>query len=205
MGKGEIKTGSRISKIYHNKKEILSLEIEQNNQSVKLNGNEFISSIPVSDFIRYLEPKAPDHILRINNRLKYRDEVQVVLNIRKNHITPDTWIYVHSLDLPFVRFMEMDNWSNQLSPKNTTSIVFEIACTKGDKLWNNSDKEDQDGRQFNEDYGEGEDYAYQEEFDSRIKPMNYGFSPLELEALKRLHSDVPLLFFRTLAKISEAS
>jgi protoporphyrinogen oxidase len=73
--------------------------------------------------------------------LTYRDELQVALFVKKTKITPDTWIYVHSFDIPFVRMMEMDNWSDRLSPKGTTTLVFEIACNEGDEVWKKTDPE----------------------------------------------------------------
>lgn len=35
----------------------------------------------------------------------------------------------------------MDNWSSQLSPENTTTLVFEIACNENDRLWKKQDEE----------------------------------------------------------------
>jgi len=35
----------------------------------------------------------------------------------------------------------MDNWSDNLSPKGTTAIVFEIACNEGDAMWSKKDNE----------------------------------------------------------------
>jgi protoporphyrinogen oxidase len=85
-----------------------------------------------------LHPAVPSEIDRFNKRLTYRDQVQVALFVKKTHITFDTWIYVHSLELPYVRVMEMDNWSVRLSPKGTTTSVFEITCQEGDAIWNKS-------------------------------------------------------------------
>ena len=102
---------------------------------------EVISSIPISDFIQSLNPVVPSEIARTNHKLTYRDELQVAIFINKTHLTADTWIYVHSLDLPYVRFMEMDNWSDKLSPEGTTTLVFEIACNEGDQTWRQTDRQ----------------------------------------------------------------
>ena len=87
-----------------------------------------------------LTPKADNKFLSLSKRLKFRDEVQVALFIKKSHITRDTWIYIHPKEIPFMRVMEMDNWSNILSPPGTTTLVFEVACNEGDKIWEKNDQ-----------------------------------------------------------------
>lgn len=106
-----------------------------------VSADEIISSIPLSDLVKGLTPVVPPALTQSNQRLTYRDELQVALFINKTKITPDTWIYVHSLDLPFIRFMEMDNWSDDLSPPGTTTLVFEIACNEGDEVWRKTDQQ----------------------------------------------------------------
>ncbi len=101
----------------------------------EIKGDYFISSIAISDLVAILEPKPSPSILKINRKFKYRDEVQVALFVKKTKLTKDTWIYVHPKEIPFMRLMEMDNWSDCLSPKGTTTLVFEIACNQKDKWW----------------------------------------------------------------------
>lgn len=136
---GQILLNSSVVKINSGKDKIDSVVIRQKNKIIK--GDYFITSIGLNDFVNMLFPKVADDISKIANKLKFRDQVQVALFIKKEKITPDTWIYVHPFELPFMRLMEMDNWSTTLSPKGTTSLVFEISCNKGDKVWAKSDKE----------------------------------------------------------------
>lgn len=139
--KGEIILNSEVVKVHHNNNEIKSVDIKIKKKLVNIKSTEFISSIALSDLISMLSPKTPNELLSVNKNLKYRDQVQVVLFINKEKVTPDTWIYVHPLNLPFMRLMEMDNWSDQLSPKGTTSLVFEISCNENDAMWNKTNKE----------------------------------------------------------------
>ncbi len=140
-GGGKILLNSSVVGLKHNGKKITSVAIKKNRHLQTLTADEFVSSIPLSDLIKMLSPQVPRKIQSTNRKLTYRDQVQVALFVKKTKITPDTWIYVHSLNLPYVRFMEMDNWSEQLSPKGTTTLVFEITCNEGDKIWNLQDKE----------------------------------------------------------------
>lgn len=138
---GSITTESEVIKIEYKDNHIQSVHISSKDKTSKVLGNEFISSIPLKDLIERLLPGVPTDIAKKADKLGYRDELQVALFIKRIHITPDTWVYIHSLNLPFVRFMEMDNWSPNLSPKGTTTLVFEIACSKGDEMWNKTDNE----------------------------------------------------------------
>lgn len=138
---GQILTDNEIVEVNHKNGKIISVTVENRNKRKKILADQFISSIPLSDLVGRMVPKIDNKILNTARKLKYRDELQVVLFIRKTKITPDTWIYVHPKEIPFMRFMEMDNWSDKLSPAGTTSLVFEVACNEGDKLWSKKDTE----------------------------------------------------------------
>lgn len=138
-GGGQLVLNATVGKVLHKKNRITGIEVTQKTKK-KYGADEIVSSIALSDLVNQLDPQVPKEIHILNRKLTYREELQVVLFIKKTHITPDTWVYVHSLDLPFVRFMEMDNWSDELSPKGTTSLVFEIACNEGDEYWRMPDK-----------------------------------------------------------------
>lgn len=139
--KGKIVTDANVIKINRNDKSISSITVRIGNKVQTVNGTHFISSIPLNDLIEQMIPRADKNILALSEKLTYRDELQVVLFVNKVKITPDTWIYVHPKEIPFMRVMEMDNWSSVLSPKGTTSMVFELACNEGDTLWRKKDKE----------------------------------------------------------------
>lgn len=138
---GEILLESEIVKINQNAVSITSVTIKKRGKNTKLSGDNYISSIPLSDLIKRLSPREEKSVLELANKLKYRDELQVAIFIKKNHVTPDTWIYVHPKEIPFLRIMEMDNWSDKLSQKGTTSLVFEVACNEGDSTWKMKDQE----------------------------------------------------------------
>lgn len=140
-GGGIIKFNSEVKEVLHKENKIISVIFKQDKSLKKISTQQLINSIALSDLVNSLHPYAPDQILTINRRLKYRDELQVALFVKKTKITPDTWIYVHSLEIPFVRMMEMDNWSKELSPKGATTLVFEIACNEGDEVWIKQDKD----------------------------------------------------------------
>lgn len=138
---GEIITNAEVIEIHQEKNRVSLVTIRHKQKEKVLKGNIFISSIPLSDLVKAVRPKLKKEIMNLADKLHYRDELQVALFVKKTHITPDTWIYVHPKEIPFMRVMEMDNWSSLLSPKGTTTLVFEIACNENDKMWQKTDKE----------------------------------------------------------------
>ncbi len=138
---GEIILSAEVTKINSSKNKIFSTQYKKGSKLQQISADKFISSIPISDLVQRFSPKMDEGVLKSANRLKYRDELQVTLFLSKNKITPDTWVYVHPKNLHFMRFMEMDNWSDDLSPSGHTAIVFEIACNEGDNMWKKKDRD----------------------------------------------------------------
>ena len=61
---------------------------------------------------------------------------------KKQQVSKDTWLYLQDEDLIFGRLHEPKNWSVDMVPDNDhTSLVLEVFCTAGDKLWSLSDDE----------------------------------------------------------------
>lgn len=136
---GSVLVDTEVTALKHVKNRIVSVDVVRDKKKAIIVGDHFISTIPLNDLVKRMVPKVEKHVLDHAGALTYRDELQVALFIKKTHITPDTWIYVHPKDIPFMRVMEMDNWSDTLSRKGTTTIVFEIACNEGDAMWKKSD------------------------------------------------------------------
>jgi protoporphyrinogen oxidase len=139
--KGAVHTDSEVLEVKHHNQRIESVVVEDKGKKKIISGEYFISSIPLDDLVVRLKPQVKADIIGLAKRLKFRDEIQVALFIKKPHITPDTWIYIHPKEIPFMRVMEMDNWSSKLSPKGSTTLVFEIACSKDDRVWKRKDSE----------------------------------------------------------------
>ena len=51
--------------------------------------------MPVTEFIKKLDPPAPPPVLNAADKLKYRDFLTVCLIVNKPDLFPDNWIYVH--------------------------------------------------------------------------------------------------------------
>lgn len=102
-------------------------------------GTDFISSMPVSEFIKKLDP-APAAVLDAANKLAYRDFLIVCLIINRRNLFPDNWIYVHSPNVRVGRIQNFKNWSPDMVPDVTkTSLGLEYFCAEGDDIWSMPD------------------------------------------------------------------
>jgi len=105
--------------------------------------DNFISSMPITELIKRLDPPAPPEVLEAARALKYRSflTVNVILNCPENPF-PDTWIYIHSPEIRMGRIQNFRNWSPEMvDDPGKTALGLEYFCTEGDALWNTKDEE----------------------------------------------------------------
>ncbi|MEE9307540.1 MAG: NAD(P)/FAD-dependent oxidoreductase, partial [Spirochaetia bacterium] len=111
-----------------------------NGQEEVIKGTDFISSIPVTEFIKRLDPPAPPEVLQAVEKLRYRDFLTVCLIVNKPDLFPDNWIYIHDPGVKVARIQNFKNWSPDMVPNPTkTSLGLEYFCTEGDEMWNTPD------------------------------------------------------------------
>jgi protoporphyrinogen oxidase len=123
-------------------KYIHSVEVACNGRREIIHGTDFISSMPVTEFIKKLDPAPPAEVLQAAEKLKYRDFLTVCLIVNKGELFPDNWIYVHDPDVKLGRIQNFKNWSPHMVPDATkSSLGLEYFCTEGDELWKLSDAE----------------------------------------------------------------
>jgi protoporphyrinogen oxidase len=94
-----------------------------------------LSSQPLSALVEHLTP-SPGPALASARALKYRDFLIVTLEIAREHIFPDNWIYIHSPEVQVGRVQNFKNWSAALlADSRTTTLGMEYFCNVGDPLW----------------------------------------------------------------------
>lgn len=138
---GEIILEAEVVQVNRQKGKVISVEVKQKNRRRLIRGDEFISSIPLTDLVKRINPSPPADVLKATEKLGYRSEIFVALAVKGSKLFPDNWVYVHPPELPFMRFVETDNFSKEMSPPGKTSFVFEIPCDEGDEIWRKSNQE----------------------------------------------------------------
>ena len=137
---GSVRLNANVVRIRTNGKCIDSIVVQSNGHQEIIRGTDFISSMPVTEFIKNLDPVPPPEVLQAAEKLKYRDFLTVCLIVNKPNLFPDNWIYVHDPEVKLGRIQNFKNWSPHMVPDPTkTSLGLEYFCTEGDELWNMSD------------------------------------------------------------------
>jgi protoporphyrinogen oxidase len=101
-----------------------------------------ISTMPVRNLIRALEPAASGPVREAAEGLRYRDFLVVALILDAEELFPDNWIYIHTPGVKVGRIQNFNNWSKAMVPDpGRTCLGLEYFCFQGDGLWNSSDAE----------------------------------------------------------------
>ena len=139
---GGVRLNTKVIALKQKANRIEEIIVEQNGERITFTGEQFISSMPVTQLVSLLQPPPPPEILQAANSLSYRDFLIVTLIINQADLFPDNWIYIHSPDVKVGRIQNFKNWSLAMVPdQNKTCIGMEYFCNRGDDIWNMSETE----------------------------------------------------------------
>lgn len=135
QGENSINFNSFPKKIVHNGEKITKVVLNIGGEKREMKPKYVISSIPITELIKLLKPKATGEVLQAVKNLRFRSHVSLLITINKPSIFPDQWIYFPDKNIPFGRIMEPKNFSEKMSPKDKTSLLLEFFCWYGDEIW----------------------------------------------------------------------
>jgi protoporphyrinogen oxidase len=139
---GAVRLNSDVVRINRTENRIDGVVVRHQGSEELISGTDFISSMPVTGFIKALDPPAPPAVQSAAARLSYRDFLTVVLIINKPHIFEDNWVYIHDPSVHVGRIQNFKNWSPDMVPDpSKTSLGLEYFCAEGDAVWTMSDAE----------------------------------------------------------------
>ena len=139
---GVVRLDTDVIRIHRRGTRITSVAVSSNGQQETIVGTDFISSMPVTEFIQKLDPPPPPKVLEAAEKLTYRDFLTVCLIVDRPHLFPDNWIYIHDPEVNVGRIQNFKNWSPDMVPDHTkTSLGLEYFCTEGDTVWNMPDSD----------------------------------------------------------------
>ena len=137
---GKVCLETEVVSLSHEGGRITGARVCNGGQQQRLAASAYVSSMPISELVRKLDPPAPPEVLAAANGLTYRDFISVVLIVRRPHLFHDNWIYIHSPEVQVGRVQNFKNWSPDMVPDpEMTSLGLEYFCTEGDPLWQMSD------------------------------------------------------------------
>jgi protoporphyrinogen oxidase len=140
---GTVHLDRRVIEVEHDRSRVTAfLTRDHDGRLTRYLGQHFLSSLPVRDLIRAMNPPAPQEVIEAAESLKYRDFLTVVLIVDRPTTFPDNWIYIHEPNVRLGRIQNFKNWSPDLVPDpSKTSLGLEYFCFEGDDLWTKSDQD----------------------------------------------------------------
>lgn len=152
---GKILKNSKVTGfIKDERNHITALTYEHDGTTSTMEGDIFISSMPVRDLVGGMND-VPADIAAIAAGLPYRDYMTLgvlvpKLNLKNKtkmktvgDIVPDCWIYVHDRTVKLGRLQIYNNWSPYMIKdlEHTVWVGLEYFCNEGDDFWNMTDEE----------------------------------------------------------------
>jgi protoporphyrinogen oxidase len=131
----------RCEGIQHSKNRVNSIVVRQNGGTTEHPVDSLVSSIPLSELIRNLDPPAPPPVRAAAEALRYRDLVLVALMTSEPEPFPDNWIYLHDPGTRAGRVQNYGIWSEGMVQPGTTCLGVEYFCFEGDEIWNMTDEQ----------------------------------------------------------------
>ena len=139
---GAVQLGSEVTRIVREGARVVRVEVRRGEAVEAVEGTDFISSMPVTEFVRRLDPPPPPEVLEAADGLRYRDLLTVCLIVDRPELFPDNWIYVHDAAVRVARIQNFKNWSPEMVPDaGKTSLGLEYFCQEGDAFWSQPDAE----------------------------------------------------------------
>jgi protoporphyrinogen oxidase len=139
-GGNSVRLNAGVERVHRDGDRVTAITVGTADGPERVEGDEFVSSIPLTYLVQIMDPPAPAEVIRAASALTFRNIITVNLMLRRRQVTPDTWLYVHDRNILFGRLHEPKNWSPAMVPGDDyTSIVAEYFCSFGDEIWQMTD------------------------------------------------------------------
>lgn len=130
----QVLTNAPAVKILRDGMQVVGIEYGKHKRE-RIEGDVYVSTIPVTALSKALSPKAPAEVLAGANALQFVSIVFVYLKLNRPSVSPDSWVYLPEKHLTVHRISEFKNFSPYCAPKDKTLVCAEITCRRGDEIW----------------------------------------------------------------------
>ncbi|MEO7556442.1 MAG: NAD(P)/FAD-dependent oxidoreductase, partial [Acidimicrobiales bacterium] len=106
---------------------------------VAVAADHVISSMPIPDLLRAMDPPIPADVRAAADAVSHRDYLTVALVVPAEDGFPDNWIYVHDPKVRMGRIQNYGSWSPFMVKEGYTCLGLEYFVFEGDDLWTMTD------------------------------------------------------------------
>jgi protoporphyrinogen oxidase len=137
----EVRLGAGVERVFWSGRGVEAVEVKAGDARQTVSGTHFLSSMPVRELVRKLDPRPPAEVLKAADALHYRDFITVALVVNRREVFLDNWVYVHDPGVKVGRIQNYKNWSADMVPDpDKTCLGLEYFCFEGDGLWATPDE-----------------------------------------------------------------
>lgn len=137
---GSIVMEAQVERIHHENGAVTEVVVAAGDGRSSLSApGGVISSMPLGDLIRALDPPPPAEVLQAANSLTHRDFLTVAVTVPAHAAFPDNWVYIHEPAVEVGRIQNFGAWSPEMVQPGTTCLGLEYFVQEGDELWTMDD------------------------------------------------------------------
>ena len=133
---GELRLNAPVTAVHHAEGRAHAVTLADGSA---LPASSVISTMPLPELVRAMDPPAPAHVVEAADGLSFRDFLTVALVVPASAGFPDNWIYVHEAGVRVGRVQNFGSWSPELVKDGFTCLGLEYFVSEGDDLWESSD------------------------------------------------------------------
>jgi protoporphyrinogen oxidase len=128
-----------VERVCHSNGRATSVVYRHDGREVETPATHVVSSMPISQLVRAMDPPAPAEVLAAADGLAYRDFLTIALVVPEEVGFPDNWIYVHAPEVRLGRIQNFGAWSPWMVKDGRTCLGLEYFVFEGDDLWTMAD------------------------------------------------------------------
>ncbi len=139
---GRVLLGRRVMSVRRQPEGTFALTTESPAGEAEFQADTVISSMPLGELVRMLEPAAEAGAIEAAGKLRHRAFMCANLIVRQEDPFSGQWIYVHDPQVRVARVQNFKNWSPQMVPDPTCACIgAEYFVWPEDDLWQQPDAE----------------------------------------------------------------
>ena len=131
----KVHLGQPVTRIRHQDGRVDAVETTADGAVTGYPCTQLISSMPLPDLVRAMDPPAPADVRAAAGELRFRDFLTVALVVPESEAFPDNWIYIHSPQVRLGRIQNFGAWSESMVQPGRTCLGLEYFVFSGDELW----------------------------------------------------------------------
>ncbi len=132
---------TRVTRVRRRDGKAVAVVAETDGVPTEYTTSAVVSSMPLSQLIRAMDPPAPPAVRQAADDLYYRDFLTVALVVPAELVPwDDNWIYIHDTSVKTMRIQNFGSWSPYLVKDGRNVLGLEYTVDEGDESWNSADE-----------------------------------------------------------------